>query len=78
VRQHPWSVHPDAKQNIPMGKVASEYTKSRLKGKYIELEFEGPTRGKYGRLLGYIFVDGENFNLEFVDCVWIVGRSLGI
>jgi micrococcal nuclease len=27
----PESVHPDKKQNIPMGKVASAYTKSRLK-----------------------------------------------
>jgi len=49
-----------------MGKVASDYTKSRLKGKYIDLEFEGPMRGKYGRLLAYVFVDGGNFNLELV------------
>jgi len=62
----PESVHPDKKQNIPMGKVASDYTKSRLKGKYIDLEFEGPMRGKYGRLLAYVFVDGENYNIELV------------
>jgi micrococcal nuclease len=36
----PESVHPDKKQNIPMGKVASDYTKKRLKGRYVDLEFE--------------------------------------
>lgn len=49
-----------------MGKVASDYTKARLKGKYVDLEFEGPIRGRYGRLLAYVFVDGANFNLELV------------
>ncbi len=53
----PESVHPDKKQNIPMGKVASDYTKKRLNGKYVDLEFEGPFRGRYGRLLAYVFVD---------------------
>jgi micrococcal nuclease len=62
----PESVHPDKKQNIPMGKVASEYTKSRLKGQYINLEFEGKRRGNYGRLLAYITLDGANFNIELV------------
>ncbi len=62
----PESVHPDKKQNIPMGKMASDYTKKRLKGKYVDLEFEGPIRGRYGRLLAYIIVDGINFNLELV------------
>ena len=28
----PESVHPDNKQNVPMGKVASDYTKQRLRG----------------------------------------------
>jgi len=42
----PESVHPDKKQNIPMGKVASDYTKKSLKGKYVDLEFEGPFRGR--------------------------------
>ena len=62
----PESVHPDKKQNIPIGKVASEYTKNRLKGKYVDLEFERPLRGRYGRVLAYVFVDGVNFNLELV------------
>jgi len=62
----PESVHPDKKQNIPMGKVASNYAKKRLAGKYVDLEFEGPFRGRYGRLLAYVIVDGVNFNLELV------------
>jgi len=62
----PESVHPNKKQNIPMGKIASDYTKERLTGKYVDLEFEGPFRGRYGRLLAYVFVDGVNFNLELV------------
>ena len=49
-----------------MGKVASDYTKKRLKGKYVDLEFEGTFRGRYGRLLAYVIVDGVNFNLELV------------
>jgi len=62
----PESVHRDKRQNIPMGKVASDYTKKKLNGKYIDLELEGKLRGKYGRLLAYVFVDGRNFNLELV------------
>ena len=49
-----------------MGKVASDYTKKKLNGKYVDLELEGKLRGKYGRLLAYVFVDGRNFNLELV------------
>ena len=63
----PESVHPDAKQNIPMGKVASDYAKARLSSKSVDLEFEGKLRGNYGRLLAYVFIDGRNFNLELVQ-----------
>ena len=63
----PESVHRDKKQNVPMGKVASNYAKDRLKGKYVDLEFEGPFRGRYGRLLAYVLVDGQNFNVELVS-----------
>jgi micrococcal nuclease len=46
----PESVHPDKNQNIPIGKVASRYRKERLRGQYVDLEFEGPLGGGYGRL----------------------------
>jgi micrococcal nuclease len=63
----PESVHPDEKQNIPMGKVASRYTQKKLIGKSVNLEFEiKKLRGNYGRLLAYVFVDGNNLNLDLV------------
>ncbi len=63
----PESVHPDKKQNIPMGKTASIYTQKKLLGKHIDLEFEGNRlRGNYGRLLAYVFVDRRNFNIDLV------------
>ena len=63
----PESVHPDKKQNIPMGKVASRYTQKKVTGKNVELEFEiERLRGNYGRLLAYVFVDGQNFNMDLV------------
>ena len=59
----PESVHPDRS----MGQVASDYTKRRLYGKKVTLVYEdGNRRGYYGRLLAYILVDGENFNVELV------------
>ena len=46
----PESVHPDKKQNIPMGKVASKYTQKKLIGESVDLEFEiKKLRGNYGR-----------------------------
>jgi len=64
----PESVHPVEKRNTSMGKVASNYTKKKLQGKNVRLEFESRrTRGKYGRLLAYVFVGGRNFNLELVE-----------
>jgi len=62
----PESVHPDEKQNIPMGKVASRYTQKKVTGKYVGLEFESYKRGNYGRLLAYVFVDRKNINLDLV------------
>jgi micrococcal nuclease len=63
----PESVHPDKKQNIPMGKVASKYAQKKLTGKYVNLEFEiKKLRGYYGRLLAYVFVDGQNLNLDLI------------
>lgn len=62
----PESVHRDKTRNVPMGTVASDYTNKRLSGKQLILEIGDPTRGKYGRLLAYVFIGGQNFNLELV------------
>ena len=53
-----------------MGKNASAYTNSRLTGQYIDLEFEQRIWGKYGRLLAYVILDGNNYNLELIQEGW--------
>ncbi|NLK43715.1 MAG: hypothetical protein GX300_04905, partial [Tissierellia bacterium] len=57
----PESVHPDASKNVKAGKIASDFTKSRLEGKYIELEFDVQERDRYGRILAYVWHEGEMF-----------------
>lgn len=58
----PESVHPDATKNVEEGKIASEYTKTKLEGKEVALEFDVQERDKYGRLLSYTWLNGEMFN----------------
>ena len=58
----PESVHPDASKNVETGKIASDFTKSRLEGEYIELEFDVQERDRYGRILAYVWHDGEMYN----------------
>ena len=63
----PESVHPDPSKNEPMGKVASDYTKARLERQHVNLEFESERqRDRYNRLLAYVFLDRQNFNIELV------------
>ncbi len=66
----PESVHPNKTKNTELGKKASDYTKKRLTGKSVSLEFGGKKRGKYGRLLAYVILDKNNFNLELVQKGW--------
>lgn len=58
----PESVHPDASKNTEEGKTASKFTKSKLEGKEVELEFDVQERDKYGRLLAYVWINGEMYN----------------
>lgn len=58
----PESVHPDASKNEEAGIAASDYTKEKLLGKSVELEFDVQERDKYGRLLAYVWVDGVMYN----------------
>lgn len=66
----PESVHPDQSKNTTLGQKSSAYTKSRLSGKKVDLELESKTRGKYGRLLAYVILDGKNYNLELIRESW--------
>ncbi|MGI6727697.1 MAG: thermonuclease family protein [Anaerovoracaceae bacterium] len=56
------SVHPDSKRNVEFGKIASDYTKSMLEGKEVEIELDVEERDRYGRLLAYVYLNGEMFN----------------
>ena len=58
----PESVHPDSEKNTQAGILASDYTKSRLEGKQVELELDVQERDLYGRLLAYVYVDGVMYN----------------
>jgi len=59
----PESVHPDAEKNTEFGKLASEFTKSKIEGKNIKLVKDVSETDKYGRLLRYVYLeDGTFFN----------------
>lgn len=63
----PESVHPDISKNLPEGKTAYEFTKSKLEGKEVVLEFDVQERDKYGRLLAYVYIDGVMFNKTLLE-----------
>ncbi len=48
------------------GVEAARYAKRRLEGRLLRLEFGADRRDRYGRLLAYVYVDGELFNLTLV------------
>jgi micrococcal nuclease len=48
------------------GPEASAYTHSRLGGRRVSLETDAEARDKYGRLLAYVYVDGERFDDEML------------
>jgi len=62
----PESVHPDENRNTEFGEIASAYTKDRLEGENVSLELDVEERDQYGRLLAYVYLDGEMFNLNLV------------
>lgn len=63
----PESVHPDSERNTEAGVLASDYTKARLEGKQVELEFDVQQRDMYGRLLAYVYVDGVMYNKTLLE-----------
>lgn len=63
----PESVHPD-KPAQPYGEQASDFAKDSLKeGQTVTLEKGEAERDKYGRLLGYIWIEDVNFNQLMIE-----------
>ena len=62
----PESVHPDEAKNNENGKIASEYTKKLLTDKSVSLELDVQERDKYGRILAYVYLDGEMVNKKLL------------
>ena len=63
----PETVHP-TKTVQHFGAEASAYTKAALEAKTVTLEADptGDTRDRYGRLLRYVHLDGQNFNTRLI------------
>lgn len=58
----PESVHPDEEKNTEFGDNVSSYTKEMLTGKKVQLEFDVEQRDQYGRLLAYVYINGQMYN----------------
>lgn len=63
----PESVHPDASRNTAEGKTAAAYTKAQLEGKTVVVCTDVQERDQYGRILAYVFVDGNFYNAKLVS-----------
>ncbi len=46
---------------------AAQFTRSRLSGQRVGLEFDVEEHDQYGRLLAYVWVDDRLFNLELLE-----------
>ena len=63
---------PETKHSIQaveyFGREANAFTRAALEGKTVRLEKDtaGDTRDRYGRLLRYVYLDGENFNVRLI------------
>lgn len=63
----PESKHRDETKNTKEGQIAYLYTKEKLENKKITVEFDVSPVDKFGRLLGYIWIDDEMFNKHLLD-----------
>lgn len=63
----PESVHPDSSKNTDAGFAASMFTTAMLTGRQVGLEFDVQQRDQYGRLLAYVYLDGEMFNKKLLE-----------
>ena len=56
------------KRHDPYGREAAEFTRSRLSGQEVRLEYDVDRTDKYGRTLAYVFLpDGVFFNALLVE-----------
>ncbi|SER43527.1 micrococcal nuclease [Gracilibacillus ureilyticus] len=62
----PETKHPDLPVQ-PFGPEATKFAEETLAGEEIQLEFDGPERDKYDRVLVYIWINGENFNQLLIE-----------
>lgn len=63
----PESKHRDEMKNTKEGQIAYQYTKEKLENQKITVEFDISPVDKFGRLLGYIWLDDEMFNKHLLD-----------
>lgn len=64
----PESVSSNQSKNNKYGVEASNYTKERLEGQTVHLEFDVQQTDKYGRLLAYVYLeDGTMYNKELLE-----------
>ena len=63
----PESVHHDKNKNTEEGKEASDYTKEKLQGKKVGLEYDVQKNDKYGRILAYVWNESKMYNLELLE-----------
>ena len=58
----PESVHPDKSKNTEFGDIVSSYSKEKLDGQKVGIEFDVQERDQYGRLLAYVYVGDKMYN----------------
>lgn len=63
----PESVHPNPEKNTVMGHIASQYTMQALDDQWVTIELDERIYDRYDRLLAYIFLNDQNYNLELVE-----------
>ena len=63
----PETVDPRVAKTMPYGKEASNFSKEYLLGKDTKIYFDGQKTDKYGRLLGYVEVDGVDYNNKILE-----------
>lgn len=61
----PETKHPERPVE-PFGPQASEFTRVRTEGKRVRLEFDKERTDDHGRILAYVYVDGQFLNEELI------------